>query len=318
MGGGGMDLNLALIICTRNRPQMLNILLNSIKLSETKPNSVIVVSSGDDISEIINIHRNSLDLLHHHTSKIGQSNQKLIAIQMLNPQTNWVLFLDDDLELMPSTLTNACLRIKLVQNENVNGIGTRLINKSLDFRKLQRRRPRLEKQIGKIKPSGRVTKYAFDIITTTEWLNGASIWRKDCLNHYTLPVLDSTYAAYEDVIFSSNVAYTSKLIYDPLITLNEQIPHSQVVLSYKQFKYITLWTGYLVCSRLDTKVISFKLLTLGRLFFFLLSKRGRGGLKLSKIIRCLEFVFKILMLSGNKLKSKIILVELLSHDNARF
>jgi hypothetical protein len=131
-------------------------------------------------------------------------------------------------------------------------------------------------------------------------------------------VLDSTYAAYEDVIFSSSVALTSKLIYDPLIALNEQIPHSQVVLSFKQFKYISLWTGYLVCSRLDTKVMNFKLLTLGRLFFFLFSKRGRGGLKLSKVISCLEFVFKILMLSGNKLKSKIILVELLSHENARF
>ena len=174
-----MNLNLALIICTRNRPQMLNVLLNSIELSETKPNSVIVVSSGDDVSKIIKAHQNSLQLLHHHTSKIGQSNQKLIAIQMLNPQTKWVFFLDDDLQLMPSTLTNAYLRIKLVQNENVNGIGTRLINKSLDLRKLQRERSRLEKQIGKIRPSGRVTKYAFDVITTTEWLNGASIWRKD-------------------------------------------------------------------------------------------------------------------------------------------
>jgi glycosyltransferase involved in cell wall biosynthesis len=312
-----MDLNLALIICTRNRPQMLNVLLNSIQLSETKPNSVIVVSSGDDISKIIEAHRNSLQLLHHHTSKIGQSNQKLIAIEMLVPQTKWVFFLDDDLELSPSTLTNACLRIKQVQNENINGIGTRLINKSLNLQKLQREKSRLGKKIGKIQPSGRVTKYAFDVITTTEWLNGASIWRKDCLNHYTLPVLDSIYAAYEDVIFSSSVARTSKLVYDPLIALNEQIPHSQVVLSFTQFKYITLWTGYLVCSRLDTKVISFKLLTLGRLFFFLLSKRGRGGLKLSKVIRCLEFVSRILMLSGNKLKSKIILVELLNHENAK-
>jgi hypothetical protein len=297
---------------------MLNVLLNSIQLSETKPNSVIVVSSGDDISKIIESYRNSLQLLHHHTSKIGQSNQKLIAIEMLVPQTKWVFFLDDDLELTPSTLTNACLRIKLVQNENVNGIGTRLINKSLDLREFQRERPRLEKQIGKIKASGRVTKYAFDVITTTEWLNGASIWRKDCLNLYTLPVLDSTYAAYEDVIFSSRVAHASKLIYDPLITLNEQVPHSRVILSLKQFKYITLWTGYLVCSRLDTKVMNFKLLTLTRLLLFLLSKRRRNDLKLSKVIRCLEFVLKILMLPGNKLKSKNILVQLLSNENTRF
>ena len=90
-----MDLNLALIICTRNRPQMLSVLLDSIELSETKPNSVVVVSSGDDISKVIQAHQNSLQLRHHHTSKIGQSNQKLIAIQMLDQHTNWVFFLDD-------------------------------------------------------------------------------------------------------------------------------------------------------------------------------------------------------------------------------
>jgi hypothetical protein len=297
---------------------MLNVLLNSIELSQTKPNSVIVVSSGNDISEVIEAHRNSFQVLHHHTSKVGQSNQKIIAIQMLPPQTEWVFFLDDDLELMPTTLNYLFLRIGQVQNENINGIGTRLINKSLDLREFQRGRPRLEKQIGKIKASGRVTKYAFDVIATTEWLNGASIWRKDCLNLYTLPVLDSTYAAYEDVIFSSRVAHASKLIYDPLITLKEQVPHSRVVLSFKQFKYITLWTGYLVCSRLDTKVMNFKLLTLTRLLLFLLSKRRRNDLKLSKVIRCLEFVLKILMLPGNKLKSKNILVQLLINENTRF
>jgi glycosyltransferase involved in cell wall biosynthesis len=311
-----MELDLALIICTRNRPQMLNILLGSIHSSETKPNSIIVVSSGDDISELIEVHRKSLQILHHHTNKIGQSNQKILAIQMLEPQTKWVFFLDDDLELMPSTLSNACKRIKLVQNENINGIGTRLINKTLNFQDLQQGRSYLWKQIGKIKPSGRATKYAFDSVAYTEWLNGVSIWRKDCLNNYMLPILDSTYAAYEDVIFSSRVARTSKLIYDPLITLNEQIPHSQVILGFRQFKYITLWTGYLVCSRLDTKIINYKLLTMARLCFFLFSMRSKGGLRLSKIALCLKFVFKILILPRNKARSKIILITLLKNESS--
>jgi glycosyltransferase involved in cell wall biosynthesis len=128
-----MELNLALIICTRNRPEMLNNLLNSIQVSEMKPDSIIIVSSGVDISEIIETHRKSLKISHHHTHRIGQSNQKMIAIQMLNPTIDWVFFLDDDLELIPSTLTRALQRIELIQQENVSGIGTNLIHKSQNF-----------------------------------------------------------------------------------------------------------------------------------------------------------------------------------------
>lgn len=311
-----MDLNLALIICTRNRPQMLNILLNSIESSETKPSSVIVVSSGNDISEVIEAHRNSLQLLHHHTSKVGQSNQKVIAIQMLPPQTKWVLFLDDDLELMPTTLTYAFLRIGQVQNENVDGIGTRLIDKSLNFQELQNRQSNSRRQIGKIKPSGRASKYAFNSITSTEWLNGASIWRKDCLDQYTLPILNSKYAAYEDVIFSSYVSKKSQLIYDPEIKILEQLPHANIKLSLSQFKYISLWTGYLVCSRPDTKIVGYKFLTIFRAVKFLSSGGFLQIVRTRKVIAFLRFFSQMISLPLNKSKSKEIIVGLLEFESS--
>jgi glycosyltransferase involved in cell wall biosynthesis len=310
-----MELNLALIICTRNRIQMLNSLLSSVQSSEVKPDSIIIVSSGDDVSRIIEFHRKSLKIVHHHTDKIGQSNQKIIAIQMLEPTIDWVFFLDDDLELKPETLSNAFKRIKLIQNENVNGIGTNLIDKTLSFRYSRRSKFRSKKQIGKIKPSGRALKYAFDEITYTEWLNGASIWRKDCLSKYTLPILNSTYAAYEDVIFSSSIARASKLIYDPSIVLLEQIPHSRVNLSFQQFKYVSLWTGYLVCSRLEMKLMNYKFLTLARWLFFIFSIRIQNIYQFFEIIRGLKFLFKILVLPRNKDESKIVLIALLKNES---
>jgi glycosyltransferase involved in cell wall biosynthesis len=311
-----MNLNLSLSICTRNRPQMLNVLLNSIGLSQTKPNSVIVVSSGDDISEVVEAHRNSFQLLHHHTSKVGQSNQKIIAIQMLPPQTEWVFFLDDDLELLPTTLNYVFLRIGQVQNGNVSGIGTRLINKSSNLQESQPRQSNSRRQIGKIKPSGRASKYAFNSITSTEWLNGASIWRKDSLYQYTLPILNSKYAAYEDVIFSSNVSKNSQLIYDPEIKVLEQLSHANIKLNLSQFKYISLWTGFLVCSRPDTRIDSYKCLTIFRAFKFLLTGGFLQIVRTRKIMAFLKFSSQMISLPTNKSKSKEIIVGLLELESS--
>ena len=311
-----MNLNLSVIICTRNRPKMLNVLLNSIELSETQPNSVIVVSSGDDISEVIEAHRNSFQLFHHHTSKVGQSNQKMIAIQMLPPQSEWVFFLDDDLELMPTTLNYVFVRIGQVQNENVSGIGTRLIDKSSIFQESQNRQSNSRRQIGKIKPSGRASKYAFNSITSTEWLNGASIWRKDSLDQYTLPILNSKYAAYEDVIFSSNVSKKSQLIYDPEIKVLEQVSHANIKLNLSQFKYISLWTGFLVCSRPDTRIDSYKCLTIFRAFKFLLTGGFLQIVRTRKIIAFLKFSSQMISLPMNKSKSKEIIIGLLKLESS--
>jgi hypothetical protein len=294
---------------------MLNNLLNSVQLSVVKPSYIIIVSSGDDITKIIEIHEKNLEIVHHHTNKIGQSNQKVIAISMLKPVTKWVFLLDDDLELLPNTLGNAFRRIKLIQSENTNGIGTNIMDKTINFQNLKPGIFQSKRKIGKISPSGRALKYAFKDITYTEWLNGASIWRADCLNQYMLPVLDSTYAAYEDVIFSSNIALTSKLVYDPSIILYEQTPHSRVTLNFKQFKYITLWTGYLVCSRLDTSIINFKMLTLTRMFFFLFSKRRIKNIEFSNILYFSKFVFGVLNLPNDKVKSRILLVAFLKNES---
>jgi len=47
-------MNLAVIIATRNRPEQLNNLIRSLGNSNTKLNQVIIVSSGLNVSKIIN------------------------------------------------------------------------------------------------------------------------------------------------------------------------------------------------------------------------------------------------------------------------
>ncbi len=308
--------SLAIIICTRNRPEMLENLLKSILESFVKPDQIILVSSGTDVKSVVFNYTPSLNIKHLHTEKIGQSNQKVIGISSLDLEIDWVFFLDDDLELMPTTLTNAFLRIQRVQNDNVNGIGTRLIGKSPKFQGVQIKQQNSRYQIGKIKPSGRASKYAFDSTTFTEWLNGVSIWRKNSLDQYTLPILNSKYAAYEDVIFSSNVSKNSQLIYDPEIKVLEQLSHTNIKLSFSQFKYISLWTGYLVCSRPDTKIVRYKCLTMFRAVKFLLTGGFLQIVRTRKFIAFLKFFSQIISLPMNKSKSKGIIVGLLEFESS--
>jgi glycosyltransferase involved in cell wall biosynthesis len=307
---------LSLIICTRNRVDLLKNLLSSIVNSQSQPHEIVIVSSGKSIYELVNQYSSLLKIKHLHTKLIGQSNQKKLAFNLLNDDSNWVFFLDDDLELMPTTLTDAFLRIGQVQNENVSGIGTRLIDKSSNFQKLQKRQSNSTRQIGKIKPSGRASKYAFNSFTSTEWLNGASIWRKDSLDQYTLPILNSKYAAYEDVIFSSNVSKYSQLIYDPEIKVLEQLSHANIKLNLSQFKYISLWTGFLVCSRADTRIDSFKCLTIFRAFKFLLTGGFLQIVRTRKIIAFLKFSSQMISLPMNKSKSKEIIIGLLKIESS--
>jgi len=307
---------LSLIICTRNRVDLLKNLLSSIVNSQSQPHEIVIVSSGKSIYELVNQYSSLLKIKHLHTKLIGQSNQKKLAFNLLNDDSNWVFFLDDDLELMPTTLTDAFLRIGQVQNENVSGIGTRLIDKSSNFQKLQKRQSNSTRQIGKIKPSGRASKYAFNSFTSTEWLNGASIWRKDCLDQYTLPLLNSKYAAYEDVIFSSNVSKNSQLIYDPEIKVLEQLSHTNIKLNLSQFKYISLWTGFLVCSRPDTRIDSYKCLTIFRAVKFLLTGGFLHIVRTRKIIAFLKFCSQMIFLPMNKSKSKEIIIGLLKLESS--
>lgn len=293
--------NLSIVICTRNRPVNLDRLLISIETSSLQPLEVIIVSSGNDISHVIYKHSSSINIKHLHTKLVGQSNQKKISFKYIHKQTSWVFFLDDDLEITPLTISEAIKCINKVAESNIAGIGVKLLpasgksanNFSISCLNLKK---------GKIKKSGKALKYMFDKRIETEWLNGASIWRKSSLENYDLPILNSQYAAYEDVIFSSRVAKSSKLLYEPQIKVIEQISHSQISVNIMQFKFITLWTGYLVCNRDDSSLARFKILSLLRAINFKFkSMKFNSDLNFYQLM---IFLKEVMLISGSKVDAQ--------------
>ena len=278
-----------------------------------------MVSSGENVAKVVNRYKHMLNINHIHTEYSGQSLQKTLAIKSLNNNIDWVFFIDDDLILTSDTLSRVEKRILKLPNASFSGIGTRLISQDESFGKINFgiANSLFSKNHGTIRKSGRAIKYMYDELNYPEWLNGASIWRIECLEEYKLPVLDSRYAAYEDVIFSSKMANVSKLVYDPEIEVVEQIPHKNLNLSFSQLKYISLWTGFLVCSRLETRLINYKCLILFRATKFLFFGGSKQLLQNCEFHSFSNFMRTLIFLPMSKLKANEIILSLLRSENSK-
>lgn len=304
--------SLGIIICTRNRPQSLSELLHSISASVIKPQQVVLVSSGTDIENIVSIYSETLNLTHVHTEKVGQSNQKLIGIASLSEAVDWVFFLDDDLLLMPDTINFALEKIRQVTASNVAGIGTQIVpQRKIASPKYSKTGNLPKNKLGVITKSGRAITYQSSAEVETEWLNGASIWKKEVLNQYQLPILNSRYAAYEDVIFSTKVNETHKLIFEPRIKIIEQISHSDSKQSISAYSYINLWTGYFVCIDKRTRLSNFKILVILRLLKFLFQQISFKNHQSKDSKLAFELAWKLVWLPNDKVKSKEMILGLI-------
>ena len=308
---------LGIIICTRNRPQYLENLMQSISQSKTKPGQIVLVSSGEDVEKIISPYSELLNIEHIHTEKIGQSNQKVIGISSIDTDIDWVFFLDDDLLLLPDTIDFVFAKIHQINGKNVAGIGTQIMPVGEPLTPNKRDKTNIsKKKLGKILKSGRALPYQSPIETNTEWLNGASIWKREVLQKYKFPLLDSKYAAYEDVIFSAEVNKSYELIYDPKIKIREQISHNKLQPNLSAFKYINLWTGYFVCIDSRTKLSSFKILTVLRLLKFSTQKLNVRHAQRNDFTKALKFTLLLIALPKDKVKSREIILNLIRKETS--
>ena len=89
-------MNFAVLIATRNRPEQLNTLLLSLRRSAKRINQVTIVSSGINVSEVVNSHQTFIPINHFHSEISGQIAQKIKGIELIPSNTEWVMFLDDD------------------------------------------------------------------------------------------------------------------------------------------------------------------------------------------------------------------------------
>lgn len=224
-------MNFAILIATRNRPQEVSQLLNSVQSQAKLPMQVIVVSSGEKIAHVIEVFREKLTITHEHLDSFGQIRQKMFGITKVSKEVGWVLFLDDDVTLRPNTLQKLAEFIKKLETdayEQVVGIGLKIPSSShLKDGKLKKAIAKLffldSRNPGHVLKSGHPVDYLrHNSLLKTHWLNGISAWRVDACRTYRFDFLESRYSAFEDVSFSFHQRNKGILLFNPEIEIDLQ------------------------------------------------------------------------------------------------
>lgn len=266
--------SLAVLIATRNRPQNLLKALKSIAESEPQPALVIVVSSGENVSEFINSIQWPFILLHEHIQGYGQIRQKLRGIEMLPEHFEWLLFMDDDIQLDSKAIFNA-LALKENFPEPVLGIGFCAVSakKASVFKSITRK-----KNLGKVTSDGRNLDYSTSRrAIPTEWLNGISMWNRSILDKYNFPYLDSKYSICEDLIFSYSVSRLGRIVFEPSCQFSFQLDEPKLVNSFDAFRANSYWRTFFVLSNSNLSRYRFLAVQLYRTLKFLLLPYGDVG-----------------------------------------
>jgi GT2 family glycosyltransferase len=236
-------MNLAVLIATRNRPEQLNALLISLRKSSKKISKVTIVSSGTDISGVVKSHQDSISLNYFNSEISGQIAQKIKGIELISSDTEWVMFLDDDVVIPQSSIDNLINNyLKNSDYKDVAGFGLNLNN-------IELRRPKALVNLflkivglysgtpGAILKSGHAQKYlGGSEAVYTQWLNGLSVWRYDLLKNYNPKFSRIDYAAYEDVIFSYRMSKQHKLLFTNDVHAYSQTFEKFSSFSAQQFK----------------------------------------------------------------------------------
>lgn len=213
---------ISVLIPTRNRPDKIERLLESLTYSTIIPHEVLVVSSGQSILSVVSKFKNSLLLRHIHTSLIGQVPQKRLGIDNLSADTEWCLFLDDDLILERTAIQEALVSIEKFRDYQVIGIGlslpvtSRTSNVSSLFKLAGSFFHLYSKVPGKVLKSGYASSYSEQQDNYfSEWLNGASMWKVNVLSFYGQNLPSTNHASCEDLIFSFAARNHGKLLFSP-------------------------------------------------------------------------------------------------------
>lgn len=279
---------IAVLIPTRNRPKKIAKLLDSLRSSTIKPNQIIIVASGEDIKNHLKPFEDSFEITYQHTQIVGQIAQKKIGISLINEENNWCLFLDDDLTVDCRAIEFALEAVNSRFADGVVGVGLSLptTSRAQNASPITLRMGSLfgihANTPGKVLRNGHATSYLhLEEIITTEWLNGASMWRKSVLNTYGLGIPSTRYAACEDLIFSYPLRKKGELIYTPKAKLHFQDVELSDFDSLIVFESASYWRYYFVCQNSLSR-ISFFYGQFGRILFIVL--RTRSG-KLSTFLK---------------------------------
>ena len=198
---------LAIIVATKDRPEELKRLLESVSSQDIKPVQIVIVDGGN--SPVRRIAEDFRDLNINYVRKVPASltAQRNIGIGALRDDVTLAAFLDDDIVVEKDGLKNM---VDFFEASPQDVGGASFNNMSDRYKK-----PTILERIffvnadkpGMILRSGFQSKLcSLDETTSVEWLVGcAMVYRRGVFSEFAFDEYFSGYARYEDVDFSYRV-----------------------------------------------------------------------------------------------------------------
>lgn len=237
-----------------------------------------------------------MNIVHIHSDVSGQIFQKQTGIRRISDDIDWVIFLDDDLELLPDCFDELidCLA-GLRDSNSILGVGLNCLNEeSLEKNSFLHSK---KGNAGKVLKSGRNISYMDSPEEIfTEWLNGASAWRKSVLPYYNFPLSNLKYAFAEDVIFSYTVGKKGKLLYLPRARVRFQQNTTFKSRSIDVWKAQAYWGLYFISMNNELSSFLFYLRLVAASAKFLIITRTNITRHFTVVIRDLWRILKFLCL----------------------
>ena len=216
------------VVATRNRTLMLTKLLDKLESQIVKPDYVVVIDSSDTFEQIRG-DGYSFSLVHEFSKERSTATQRNRALEIVNPETEFLVFLDDDTHPDEWYIKKG---IESLQNNKL--IGCSGIAVSWENQKNRKEISNLMKRIFFLHSSkqGILTRGLINVpvskfgplLCDSEWLIACAFYDYKTVKHLRFEYDFQGYALGEDVIYSYRASLLGRIAVNREILL----PHFEV------------------------------------------------------------------------------------------
>ena len=201
------------VVATKDRPDDLGLMLESLAAQTHSPDLVIVVdSSAAPVSHVVNEFRDRLRVQYLHHLPPSASAQRNAGIKAMPPSIDLTAFLDDDATLEPDALERM-LAFWANAPSDLGGAAFNMVNHPEQALSWLKRWPLVKVlgiyngEPGRVMPSGWQTMTGFVLTDLhVDWLpSGAVVWRAEILRTCRFDEFYNGYSYLEDLDFSYTV-----------------------------------------------------------------------------------------------------------------
>ena len=260
---------IAIICATKDRPDKIRNLLESVARLESQPGQILIADGGHNLEPLVKEFAGRINISCLYCPEPGQILQRNYAHSMLHGDIRLVLHLDDDITLEPASLDKALYHWNRLTPE----AGKPLAGMAFNVVNLPKKKDNLLRRLAimRVEPMGRVWSSGFasphvpvrdgtgEIMETSWLVGGAALWSREALATPHPLSFPTRWAVCEDVIFSYPLSRDNRLVVcgDAVAQHNDSYVHHSFAKSMFYGKSQVVMRYVLVASNDDLSKLAF-------------------------------------------------------------